>query len=68
MNEIKQGVLKCAPNPNAVAKEIVLATRPLRRKEMIKFAAKAFSEQMLSEEGMEGIASFIEKRKPKWSK
>jgi isohexenylglutaconyl-CoA hydratase len=35
---------------------------------MIKFAAKGFSEQMLSEEGMEGIASFIEKRKPKWSK
>ena len=67
-NEIKKGVLKCAPNANAVTKEIVLATRHLSRKEMIKFAAKGFSEQMLSEEGMEGIASFIEKRKPKWSK
>ena len=67
-NEIKSGVLKCAPVANAVTKEIVLATRHLSRKEMIKFAAKGFSEQMLSEEGMEGIASFIEKRKPKWSK
>ena len=63
-NEIKKGVLKCAPNANAVTKEIVLATRHLSRKAMIKFAAKGFSEQMLSEEGMEGIASFIEKRKP----
>ena len=67
-NEIKKGILKCAPNANAVTKEIVLATRHLSRKEMIKFAAKGFSEQMLGEEGMEGIASFIEKRKPKWSK
>jgi len=67
-NEIKKGVLKCAPKANAVTKEIVLATRYLSREEMIKFAAKGFSEQMLSDEGMEGIASFIEKRKPKWSK
>jgi isohexenylglutaconyl-CoA hydratase len=35
---------------------------------MIQFAAKGFAERMLSDEGMEGIASFIEKRKPKWSK
>ena len=67
-NEIKKGVLKCAPKANAVTKEIVLATRYLSREEMIKFAAKGFSEQMLSDEGLEGIASFIEKRKPKWSK
>jgi isohexenylglutaconyl-CoA hydratase len=67
-NEIKKGVLKCAPKANAVTKEIVLATRYLSREEMIKFAAKGFSKQMLSDEGMEGIASFIEKRKPKWSK
>lgn len=67
-NEIKKGVLKCAPKANAVTKEIVLATRHLNRAEMIKFAAKGFSEQMMSDEGREGIASFIEKRKPKWSR
>ena len=67
-NEIKKSVLKCAPKANAVTKEIVLATRHLNRAEMIKFAAKGFSEQMMSDEGREGIASFIEKRKPKWSR
>ena len=51
-----------------MTKEIVLATRNLNREEMIKFAAKGFAERMLSEEGIEGISSFIEKRKPKWSK
>jgi isohexenylglutaconyl-CoA hydratase len=67
-SEIIKGVMKCAPGANAVTKEIVLATRNLNREEMIKFAAKGFAERMLSEEGMEGISSFIEKRKPKWSK
>ena len=67
-NEIKKGVLKCAPKANAVTKQIVLATRSLDRKEMIKFAAKGFAEQMLSDEGLEGIASFVEKRQPKWTK
>ena len=67
-NEIRKGVLKCAPKANAVTKQIVLATRSLDREEMIKFAAKGFAEQMLSNEGLEGIASFVEKRQPKWTK
>ena len=66
--EIKKGVLKCAPKANAVTKQIVLATRSLDREEMIKFAANGFAEQMLSDEGLEGIASFVEKRQPKWTK
>ena len=63
-----KGVMNCAPGANAITKEIVLATRHLERSEMIDFAAKGFAERMLSDEGREGIASFIEKRKPKWSK
>ena len=66
--EIKKGVLKCAPVANAVTKEIVLATRHLDRKELVNFAAKGFAERMLSDEGREGISSFIEKRKPIWTK
>ena len=67
-NEIKKGVMKCAPKANAVTKEIVLATRNMSKDEMIEFAANGFAECMLSPEGLEGISSFIEKRKPKWSK
>ena len=67
-NEIKKGVMKCAPKANAVTKEIVLATRHMSKEEMVDFAANGFAECMLSPEGMEGISSFIEKRKPKWSK
>ena len=67
-SDIIKGVMNCAPGANAITKEIVLATRHLERSEMIDFAAKGFAERMLSDEGREGIASFIEKRKPKWSK
>ena len=67
-SDIIKGVMNCAPGANAITKEIVLATRDLERSEMIDFAAKGFAERMLSDEGREGIASFIEKRKPKWSK
>ena len=35
---------------------------------LVNFAAKGFAERMLSDEGREGISSFIEKRKPVWTK
>jgi isohexenylglutaconyl-CoA hydratase len=46
---------------------IVLATRHLDRDAMLDFAAAGFAECMLSDEGREGVASFLEKRKPVWS-
>lgn len=64
---IRKQVLRCAPGANAVTKQIVLATRHLDRPAMLDFAAKGFAECMLSDEGREGIASFLEKRKPNWS-
>ena len=65
--DMKKQVRRCAPVANAVTKAIVLATRHLNREEQLDFAAKGFAECMLSDEGREGIASFIEKRKPIWA-
>jgi isohexenylglutaconyl-CoA hydratase len=64
---IKKQVMRCAPNANAITKGIVLATRHLDRDAMLDFAAAGFAECMLSDEGREGVASFLEKRKPVWS-
>lgn len=65
---IRRQVLNCAPGANAVTKEILLAAGDLDRKEMRSFAADHFARCMLGEEGREGVAAFIEKRKPGWMK
>jgi len=65
--DMKKQVRRCAPVANAVTKAIVLATRHLNREEQLDFAAKGFAKCMLSDEGREGVASFIEKRKPIWA-
>lgn len=64
--EIINDVKRCAPGANAVTKEVVLAMPYLAAEELKDFAAKGFARCMLSDEGREGIASFIEKRKPSW--
>ena len=65
--DIRKQVMKCAPGANAITKEIVLSTPKLERQDMVDFAAKGFATCMLGEEGKEGVAAFLEKRKPNWA-
>lgn len=64
---IKRGVMKCAPGAIAATKHLILSSREKSGAEMMDHAAKIFADCMLSDEGKEGIASFVEKRKPNWS-
>jgi len=65
--KIKRGVLKCAPGAIAATKQIILSSRDKSGAEMMDHAANIFATCMLSDEGKEGISSFVEKRKPNWS-
>ncbi len=65
--EVRKGVKRCAPGANALTKDILLKTRTLAGPEMRAYAGRAFAKAMLSDEGREGVASFIEKRKPSWN-
>ncbi|WP_371395745.1 enoyl-CoA hydratase/isomerase family protein [Fretibacter rubidus] len=65
--DIKKGVMKCGPHANAVTKEILQVAPYLQGDAMMDFAADGFARCMLSDESAEGIASFFEKRKPKWA-
>ena len=65
--DIQAAVKRCAPAANAVTKEILLAAQSLDADEMITFAADKFASTIVSEEGLEGIKSFVEKRKPSWA-
>jgi isohexenylglutaconyl-CoA hydratase len=64
---IRRDVMRCAPGANAITKEILLAAPRLSADELMDIAADGFARCMLSDEGREGIASFVEKRKPSWA-
>ncbi len=67
LKSLKNGIYKCAPGAVGLTKDILLATAYLDREGQKEFAAGKFADAITSEEGREGIASFVEKRKPKWS-
>ena len=64
---IRQQVRRCAPGANAATKAILLATATLDRETMKHFAGEQFARCMLSDEGREGIAAFLDKRQPQWA-
>lgn len=56
-----------APGAVASTKALIRALPKLDRLGQIDAAAESFADAMLSEEGREGVASFVEKRKPNWA-
>ncbi len=63
---IRSQVLKCAPGAVADTKALILAVPRLDRAQTVQAAAENFAGRMLSDEAREGVASFVEKRKPRW--
>lgn len=64
---IRADVLKCAPGAIADTKALILALPGLSGPERTEAAAHNFTDRMFSAEGREGVASFVEKRKPVWA-
>lgn len=64
---IRKQVLACAPGAVADTKALIRALPGMSRAEAIEAAAENFTGRLLSDEGREGVASFLEKRKPAWA-
>ena len=64
---ILQQINACAPGANAVTKGILFETLRRPRTEALDFASRGFAQCMLSDEGVEGVAAFVEKRKASWN-
>ncbi|MEM1050452.1 MAG: enoyl-CoA hydratase-related protein [Pseudomonadota bacterium] len=64
---IRKQVLQCAPGAVADIKRLILALPQLEGEERVAAAAENFAGRVLSDEGREGLASFLEKRKPEWA-
>ena len=58
---------RCGPHANAVTKALLLDVAAINRDDLIQRAADAFTACLRSEEGREGIAAFIDKRRPIWA-
>ena len=65
--QVKKGVMKCAPGAIAATKDLILNSAVLTRDQSLDRAAESFATCLRSDEGREGVASFLEKRKPKWA-
>lgn len=67
LDEVLQQVLRCAPQANAVTKQLLLASAGQPSRELLDQAAQWFSEAVTGEEGIEGTLAFMQKRKPRWA-
>lgn len=65
--EVLAQIALCAPGANAVTKRIVFEATRRPRAEALDYAAHGFASCLLSDEGREGVAAFVEKRKPYWA-
>ncbi|MEM9106655.1 MAG: enoyl-CoA hydratase-related protein, partial [Pseudomonadota bacterium] len=64
---IRKQLERCAPGAVADTKALLLDIPSLSRQQQQKQAAENFADRMVSDEAREGIASFLEKRKPHWA-
>ena len=67
-NYIKEQLQASGPQAITATKKILHASQTMSTDEYVDYAVEQFSDCLLSEEGQEGFASFIEKRKPMWAK
>ena len=65
---IRRDVLACAPGAVAATKTLITELVAIPDAEKVAFAADNFTRCLQSDEGAEGVASFLEKRKPWWNK
>lgn len=65
--QVLEQIALCAPGANAVTKSILFEATRKPRAEALDFAARGFADCMLSGEGREGVAAFVEKRRPAWA-
>lgn len=65
--DLLRQVLGCAPQANAVTKQILLGVGRMDMDAVLDDAARRFAQCARSPEAAEGITAFLQKRAPKWA-
>jgi isohexenylglutaconyl-CoA hydratase len=68
LGETLKQVMNCAPQANAVTKEIILNVARQDMDFVLDDAARKFAACVRGAEAPEGISAFMQKRKPKWAR
>lgn len=67
LSRVLEQVLNCAPQANAMTKDIILNVGRKTMDEVLDDAAEKFAAAVRGVEAPEGVAAFMQKRKPKWA-
>ncbi len=67
LEEVLGKIWRCAPNANAVTKQLMLDVGSTDLESLLDRASDNFSAAINSEEGKEGTTAFLEKRLPAWA-
>lgn len=67
VEELVRLLLTSGPQALANCKELIFQVSRMSLEEVKEFTARMIANLRISEEGQEGMASFLEKRKPNWS-
>ena len=67
LDEVIAKLRRCAPNANAVTKQLMLDVGQVELEQLLDRAADDFCAAMRSEEGQQGTLAFMHKRLPPWA-
>jgi isohexenylglutaconyl-CoA hydratase len=67
LDTVLADILACAPGALAATKALMAQARLREPQDLVQHAAAVFSRAAQGPEGLEGIAAFMQKRKPQWA-
>jgi isohexenylglutaconyl-CoA hydratase len=67
LDTVLADILACAPGALAATKALMAQARLHEPQDLVQHAAAVFSRAAQGPEGLEGIAAFMQKRKPQWA-
>jgi methylglutaconyl-CoA hydratase len=68
VDELTNNLLQCGPQAQTAVKRLLSELPSLSRAKTKEFTARLIAERRTSDEGQEGMAAFLEKRKPGWTR
>lgn len=66
LDKVLADILACAPGALAATKALMAQARLCAPQDLVQHAAAVFSQAAQGAEGVEGMAAFMQKRKPNW--